>query len=224
MCPVEGSKNSTGLREILEADERYHFKLSEILRQRGTPFLLVIDGEGNLEHSSIPEQSPFQEQKNLDRALELAHQLFLSGQSHQDALSQLVVDKPDERSSLLVLAGHYYSIRIFPLHRSMANASAGKYAAVVEPIAKPLSNGVEFERVKEAWGLSKREIDVLRELMSGNTDKQIAINVQISVETVRAYLKSIRVKVGVATRTAIVHAVHQADSAWHREEVSSRLM
>jgi DNA-binding CsgD family transcriptional regulator len=224
MCPVEGSNNTTGLREILEADKRYHFKLSEILRQRVTPFLLLIDGEGNLEYSSIPEQSAFSEQKNLDRALELAHQLFLSGQNREDANSQLVVEKPDERSSLLVLAGRYYSIRIFPLHRSAIDATSSKYAAVVEPIVKPLSSGVEYGRVRETWGLSKREVDVLRELMCGNTDKQIARAVDVSVETVRAYLKSIRVKIGVATRTAIVHAVHQADSAWHREDVSSRLM
>ncbi len=224
MCPVEGNSSSTGLREILEADKRYHFKLSEILRQRVTPFLLLIDQDGNLEYSSLPEQSPFQDKKNLDRALDLAHQLFLSGQNSEDASSQLVVDKPDERSSLLVLAGRYYSIRIFPLHCSPAQIKAGKYAAVVEPIVKPLSTGVEYDRVRERWGLSRREVDVLRELMLGHTDKQIAKAVDVSVETVRAYLKSIRVKIGVPTRTAIVHAVHQADSAWHRENVSSRLM
>ena len=106
----------------------------------------------------------------------------------------------------------------------MVHSGIGKYGAVVEPIAKPLSTGVEYGRVQETWGLSKREVDVLRELMSGNTDKQIARAVDISVETVRAYLKSIRVKIGVATRTAIVHAVHQADSAWHREDVSSRII
>ena len=61
--------SSTGLREILEADERYQFKLSEILRQRGVPFLLVIDSDGNLEYSSIPEQFPFQDQKNLKQGI-----------------------------------------------------------------------------------------------------------------------------------------------------------
>jgi len=224
MCPTEGDKNSTGLREILEADERYEFKLSEILRQRGRPFLLVIDSDGNLDYSSIPENSPFQEQQYLDKALEQAHQLFDSANGRAKADAQLVVDKPNEKSSLLMLAGTYYSIRIFPLHGAHLSDTGGKCAAVIEPIVKPLSNGVEFDRVKDAWGLSKRELDVLRELMSGFTDKQIAREVGVSVETVRAYLKSIRVKLGVCTRTAIVHTVHEADSAWHREAVSDRLM
>jgi len=224
MCPVQGDPNPTGLREILEADERYEFKLSEILRQRGRPFLLVIDSAGNLEYSSVPEHSPFQEQANLDRALERAHQLFESAHGGDRACEQLVVEKPDERSSLLMLAGSYYSIRIFPLHSSILDQNAEKYAAVVEPIVKPMSMGVEFDRAKENWGFSKREVDVLRELMSGKTDKQIARAVEVSVETVRAYLKSIRVKVGVPTRTAIVHAVHEADSIWHREDVAPRII
>lgn len=224
MCPTEGSKNSTGLREIIEADERYHFKLSQILRQRGRPFLLVIDADGNLEYSSIPEQSPFKDQNNLDKALEHAHSLFVSSTKDKSAGSQLVVDKPDEHSSLLMIAGSYYSIRIFPLHNSSLSERSEKYAAVVEPIVKPLSKGVEYGRVQENWGLSKREVDVLRELMLGKTDKEIARAVDVAVETVRAYLKSIRVKVGVPTRTAIVHAVHEADSVWHREDVTSRVM
>ena len=224
MCPADNANASTGLREILAADERYHFKLSEILRLRGTPFLLIIDAQGNLEYSSIPEQSPFLDQKNLDKALEQAHMLFVSGEQAKVATGQLLVDKPEERSALLMIASQYYSIRIFPLHSARLDDSADKYGAIVEPVVKPLSTGVEFKRVKETWGLSKRELDVLKALMSGATDKEIARNVEVSVETVRAYLKSIRVKLGVATRTAIVHAVHEADSIWHREDVSNRLM
>jgi DNA-binding CsgD family transcriptional regulator len=44
--------------------------------------------------------------------------------------------------------------------------------------------------------------------MSGDTDKEIAAKLAISVETVRAYLKSIRAKLGAKTRTAIVSIVH----------------
>ena len=50
--------------------------------------------------------------------------------------------------------------------------------------------------------------------MGGDTDKEIARSLTVSVETVRAYLKSIRAKLGVGTRTAIVHVVHTL----HREE------
>lgn len=229
MCPKQQCQGSveqpTGLQEILDADERYEYKLSEILRQRTRPFLLVISADGALEHSSIPDKSPFRDQKNLDKALAHAHELFEAEQGATGVSGgQIIVDKPDERSSLLMLGGDYYSIRLFPLHTSSGEADSTKYAAVVEPIIKPLSHGVAFKRVQEEWGLSKREMDVLRELMLGSTDKEIARAVEVSVETVRAYLKSIRVKVGVATRTAIVHAVYEADSVWHRQDVSPRMM
>ena len=45
--------------------------------------------------------------------------------------------------------------------------------------------------------------------MSGATDKAIAQTLGLSVETVRAYLKTIRVKLAATTRTAVVHRVHE---------------
>ena len=49
----------------------------------------------------------------------------------------------------------------------------------------------------------------MQALMSGDPDKAIANDLGLSVETVRAYLKSIRVKLDVSTRTAVVHRVHE---------------
>ena len=42
-----------------------------------------------------------------------------------------------------------------------------------------------------------------------STDKELAENLHISVETVRGYLKNIRLKLDVSTRTAVVHRVHE---------------
>jgi DNA-binding NarL/FixJ family response regulator len=52
--------------------------------------------------------------------------------------------------------------------------------------------------------LTEREIDVLRRVGSGNSNKQIAVQLEISEGTVKAHMKSILPKLGARDRT---HAV-----------------
>ena len=60
-----------------------------------------------------------------------------------------------------------------------------------------------------ALGLTRRELDVLRLLCEGLTNKEIAEGLVISVVTVNAYLRTIYSKLGVSSRTAAVHVVHE---------------
>jgi DNA-binding CsgD family transcriptional regulator len=210
--------------DVFETDERYHHKLSDILRKRRRPLLMVIDNEGELVYSSVPDSAISHDHRLLGQALAEARSLFNNTEFRQaDVARQLIVDKPGERSALVLLENEFFSLKLFPLHGPIDDLSTEKYAALVEPIVKPLSEGVEFDRVQEKWHLSKREVDVLKALMGGDTDKEIARVLEVSVETVRAYLKSIRAKLGVATRTAIVHAVHTLNSEAHREDVDRRI-
>jgi DNA-binding CsgD family transcriptional regulator len=62
-----------------------------------------------------------------------------------------------------------------------------------------------LERCRRQYHLSARELDVVSALSEGRTDKQIALALGVGTETVRGYLKSIRAKLGVSTRTAILH-------------------
>lgn len=52
--------------------------------------------------------------------------------------------------------------------------------------------------------LTQREIDILRMVASGHANKQIAVRLHLSVETIKAHLKTIFSKLGVHDRT---HAV-----------------
>jgi DNA-binding CsgD family transcriptional regulator len=55
--------------------------------------------------------------------------------------------------------------------------------------------------LKGANGLSKREIDVLRLLVQGKSNAQIAMELVLSITTVNSYLRSIYRKLDVSTRT-----------------------
>ena len=198
--------------DLQQADERYHFKLSDILRKRRLPLLLIVDHNGRLVFSSVPDDAAPHDHLLLDQALAEARSLFDNELNQSNIARQLIVDKPGERCALVMLDNQFFSLKLFPLHGPVDSQSADKYAALVEPIVKPLADGIDFVGVQKKWHLSKREVDVIRALMGGDTDKEIARSLTVSVETVRAYLKSIRAKLGVATRTAIVHVVHTLHS------------
>ena len=65
------------------------------------------------------------------------------------------------------------------------------------------------EPLKERFGLSAREIEVLNRVMAGGANKEIAQALFISEYTVKKHLQGIAAKVGARTRTSIAHAVRQ---------------
>ena len=206
--------------DLHKTDERYHFKLSDILRKRNRPLLLIIEDSGKLVYSSVSEEAPAHDHRLLGQALAEARILFDTELNASNVARQLIIEKPGERCALVLLEDDFYSLKLFPLHGALEDTGNETYAALVEPIVKPLSDGIDFRRVRDRWHLSKREVDVIKALMSGETDKEIARLLNVSVETVRAYLKSIRSKLGVGTRTAIVHVVHTLHSETHHREAS----
>ena len=60
----------------------------------------------------------------------------------------------------------------------------------------------EPETGADAYGLSPRELDVLRLLVEGKTDREIADALFLSPRTINAHMRSIRAKFGVDSRTA----------------------
>ena len=195
--------------DLFAADEKYQFKLSDILRKRHRPLLMVLDDSGELLHSSLPVDAPRREHKLLTQAHKEAKALFNSQFNAEHKVRQLVVDKPGERCALIMLNGDYFSLSLFPFYGPIEGMMLDQYAALVEPIAKPSADSIEFDKIRLDYRLSNREVDVLRAMMSGDTDKVIARSLNLSVETVRAYLKTLRAKLGVSTRTAIVHFAYE---------------
>ena len=55
--------------------------------------------------------------------------------------------------------------------------------------------------------LSQRELDIIRHLADGNSNKTIAIELSITEATVKVHLKTVLRKIGVANRTQAVIAV-----------------
>jgi DNA-binding CsgD family transcriptional regulator len=55
---------------------------------------------------------------------------------------------------------------------------------------------------EETYGLSARELEVLRHVAAGKTNREIAAELVVSEHTVARHLQNIRTKLGVSSRTA----------------------
>jgi len=210
LSPTDAELLSIGRIDLHKADEEHDFKLSNILRRRQRPLLMLLNRHAELLYASAPlEGNSTCEPPHpmIGTALAEAQRLFHDPQPVASIVKQLVISKPGERCALVILENQFFCLRLFRLQKADEDAEE-IYAALVEPISNPKLASVDLDRVKGLFRLSKREVDVLDALMSGMTDKEIAGRLAVSVETVRGYLKSIRAKLGVKTRTAIVSTVH----------------
>ena len=201
--------------DLYKTDEKYDFKLTDILRRRQRPILFILDQFGDLLYSCRADQTPDNErftpvitESLLKQALhEVRNLMRAEHEQTGSVVRQIIINKPDEKCALIVLEKQFWCLRIFEIDGGVVDADT-RYAALVDPIGNPQSGNIDLQKVKGLFRLSKREADVVEELVSGSTDKEIAQQLGISVETVRAYLKSVRAKLGVSTRTAIVSVVH----------------
>jgi len=209
ISPAHGS--SVAALEAFKSDDTFDVKLSELLRQRQRPLLMLITPDGELLYSTIDDSGSRRgelglTQRLINEALGEAQRPLGDRQSGSVA-PQLTARKPGERCSVVTVGAEAFWLRLFSL-RDAQDANGELYAVLVEPLNRPPPDDIDVNRLKYLFRLSKREIDVLGALMSGDTDKEIAYKLTVSVETVRAYLKSIRAKLRVKTRTAIVSIVH----------------
>ncbi|MEM9747996.1 MAG: response regulator transcription factor [Actinomycetota bacterium] len=83
---------------------------------------------------------------------------------------------------------------------AIRRAAAGE-TVIAAPVARRL---VERVRDPSAGALSQREIEVIREVASGNTNAEIAKTLHISQATVKTHLIHVYDKLGVADRAAAV--------------------
>ena len=201
--------------DLYKTDEKYDFKLTDILRRRNRPILFIMDTFGEVLLTCRPEEAPPDDRFSSTISSELiakaqaeARLLMLGENATSKSVArQVLINKPGEKCALVVLEKQFWSLRIFELEGTSIKEDT-RHVVLVEPIGDPKATGLDLKKVKGLFRLSNRESDVVEQLVSGGTDKEIANQLGISVETVRAYLKSIRAKLGVSTRTAIVSVVH----------------
>ncbi len=107
-------------------------------------------------------------------------------------------------AQLLVSQGtRWYGLRGFWLEAPLDSGSS-LIGVVIEQINL---RRLDMHKAQRLYHLSPREISVITALAAGKTDKEIAMTLDVRPETVRWYLKNIRNKMSVSTRTGILRKV-----------------
>ena len=96
----------------------------------------------------------------------------------------------------------HYACRAFSLNDRRPKSGDAPVVALLFERREPL--GFYASRVAFHFRLTQREQETLKYVMQGLTNKEIANQMGISPNTVKAFLKLIMTKMGVPTRSAIV--------------------
>ena len=99
-----------------------------------------------------------------------------------------------------------YLCRSFPLdhpeNHNNGSGQAGKLTIVV--IERKSNESATIVEISERYGLTARERETVQFLREGFTSKEIAQRMEISPNTVKAFIRLVMVKMGVSTRSGIV--------------------
>jgi DNA-binding NarL/FixJ family response regulator len=80
-----------------------------------------------------------------------------------------------------------------------------RIVVTIEPLGR--HERQEIEQAKERYQLTDREMDVVRELVKGFTNKEIANVLAITEQTVKEHVKHLMRKTGTTTRTGLLAKV-----------------
>ena len=177
--------------------------IRRMIQKRKLPGMLVFDADGQLLSSSpAAEQMLYHGQSD---------RLIRSIRTSLKGLKSKEIKGKDQFSSpagpilqeTLATGRRTYGIQAFMLnHQPM-----GRNQLVAVLFERVNSNRLDPTRARRRFGLSAREFEVIQALKIGMSDKEIASSLGVGFETIRDYLKNIRAKLGVSTRTAILNTV-----------------
>ncbi|MEE9615130.1 MAG: helix-turn-helix transcriptional regulator [Thermodesulfobacteriota bacterium] len=103
--------------------------------------------------------------------------------------------------------GRQYMMRASPLFRTetQKESEPSYIMVVIEPYLK--ERRVDTTRTVARFGLSKREAQIVDEVVKGGTNREIAEELGIREDTVKDHIKNIMRKMDVHSRTAIFSRV-----------------
>jgi two-component system, NarL family, nitrate/nitrite response regulator NarL len=187
-----------GLRRLIEAEPGFCI-ISEI-------------GEGTGAVSMVRELAPDILLLGLTQsngtALEIIRELAAGSASTRTIVLTNRVDSPDVMAALQLGARGVVPKDSAPdlLFNSIRSVMAGNYWLGQEQLSAVVTNLRKFEaarRHSKAFGLTRREIDIVRAVVSGYTNKEIAERSSITENTVKSHLTHIFNKLGASNRVEL---------------------
>jgi DNA-binding NarL/FixJ family response regulator len=161
---------------------------------------------------SLPSTLLFRAQSDNPDVIVIAEgETFLARVGDRRALEEVFSDMPAvllaaEPSSAVVRSAARMKIHsVIPLEvtaHQLVTAIAATVAGFAVAVPRPLAAPANVMRIAEE--LTAREVEVLRWMARGHTNKQLAVQLNISEHTAKFHVSSVLAKLGAQTRTEAV--------------------
>jgi len=187
--------------------------LLELIRKRQSPGILILDREGQLRYSNqevlllLPDLLKTDCDGNpqihipaeILRICTLAQGLPVLGEGE--------MSRNVETYCSLMVGGEeqVFSLRAFIVGGVGSKREEGFVMILVERVVE--KHTYDFDKVQKEYQLSAREMDVIKSLAQGLSNKDIAEKLYISEHTVKDHLKNIMAKMQVSSRNEILVAL-----------------
>ncbi len=206
---VHPSQKSSIMTEISEEE------LHKLVRRRAQPGILILNQDGHILYvnhdaknllDALTAKSPSSSPHH--RSLpQIVYQLYLQFKETVDTTGR------DEIKSAMptvnrvcIHEGTVFLFRALLLQKEGSNRDAMHIMILIEKV----SQGVRIDQFVQSTDLTKREQAVVRLLLEGKTNKEVASHMDIGEYTVKDHVKRIMKKLNVTTRAGIVAKIlHQ---------------
>jgi DNA-binding CsgD family transcriptional regulator len=174
----------------------------DIVKSRSSPGLLVFDADGRLAFSNPAALEYFPGLRQGNVPLEIRGLCSsLSRPSRQPESAQcLVIDS---------LSGFPFSLRAFPITEKTTGKAKYFTMILIEKIVDRHLAELDFDKIKQDYGLTARETEVLELISRGLSNLQISGKLFISEYTVKDHIKKILSKMNLKSRSGLIASLLQ---------------
>ncbi len=175
--------------------------LSQIIEMRSTPGIFIFDLDNRLLYSNTAALGIMQGLRNVEEKRDTQIPDILDeAKSLCDDLKKM--DVVSNCRSLEIESGQHFSLRAFFIGNHEDNSNPTNIMVLIENITQRHSINLDNARVD--FTLTKRELEVLRLICEGFTNRKISETLFISEYTVKDHIKKIMKKMEVASRSEIM--------------------
>lgn len=172
--------------------------LSQVIKRRLTPGVLIFDINNKLLYfnKEASEMIPEMQKATKTEGIKIPEELY--------NLCNLVKSTSSAASIVWEVehSGLHCSLRAFFIGGQGEDRKSTHIMVLIERIIE--KHDIDFEKARTNFKLTNRELEVLRLLCYGLTNREISKKLSISEHTVKDYIKKIMLKTEVNSRSKII--------------------
>lgn len=176
--------------------------LDHILNRRTNPAVLIFDREDRLLYFN-KESNTFLQRSLGNPKKDGAAGLVVPGEITL-LCSRLKGSRKSGTENIILNINQKDSGQLYAAQAHFIHPAGNHPDHIIVIIQAVVASHIDSKKIKDEYGLSKREVEVLNLICSGCSNREISEQLYISEFTTRDHLKNIMRKMGVSSRNKIV--------------------